>query len=66
MLFPQTPKLFLYQIAHVTLCVNFILPGVEQDAVRIFTKYLAREATHPISISDTLRNDTIRKSTLRQ
>lgn len=35
--------------------------SIEQDAVRIFTKYLAREATHPISITDDLRNETIRK-----
>ncbi|XP_060578196.1 A-kinase anchor protein 10, mitochondrial-like isoform X2 [Ruditapes philippinarum] len=35
--------------------------SVEQDAVRIFTKYLAQEATHPIGITDDLRNDTIRK-----
>lgn len=35
--------------------------SVEQDAVRIFTKYLAQEATHPIAISDDLRNNTIRK-----
>ena len=38
-----------------------ILTGIEQDAVRIFTKYLAREATHPISITDDLRNETISK-----
>lgn len=37
------------------------LTGVEQDAVRIFTKYLAQEATHPIGVTDDLRNDTIRK-----
>ncbi|XP_052234505.1 A-kinase anchor protein 10, mitochondrial-like isoform X2 [Dreissena polymorpha] len=34
--------------------------SVEQDAVRIFTKYLAQEATHPIGITDQLRNHTIR------
>ena len=41
--------------------INYILTGIEQDAVRIFTKYLAREATHPISITDDLRNETISK-----
>ncbi|KAL4223109.1 A-kinase anchor protein 10 [Mactra antiquata] len=35
--------------------------SVEQDAVRIFTKYLALEATHPINVTEQLRNDTIRK-----
>ncbi|WAR03614.1 AKA10-like protein [Mya arenaria] len=35
--------------------------SVEQDAVRIFTKYLAQEATHPIGINDDLRNNTISK-----
>lgn len=35
--------------------------SVEQDAVRIFTRYLAQEATHPVGITDDLRNNTIRK-----
>ncbi|ESO83252.1 hypothetical protein LOTGIDRAFT_133668, partial [Lottia gigantea] len=33
--------------------------GIARDAVNIFTKYISLEATHPIGISDELRNETI-------
>ncbi|XP_050410189.1 A-kinase anchor protein 10, mitochondrial isoform X2 [Patella vulgata] len=33
--------------------------SIERDAVNIFTKYISQDATHPIGVSDELRNETI-------
>ena len=39
----------------------FLFPGIEKDAVTIFSKYIAQDASHPVGIPDDLRNDCIRR-----
>lgn len=35
--------------------------GIEDDAVRIFNKYLAKDALDPIGVDDVCRNECISK-----
>lgn len=37
------------------------LPGIEKDAVIIFTKYISPDAVRPIPISEQTRNDIVGK-----
>lgn len=41
---------------------HFSSAGIEKDAVSIYTKYISFDASHPIGISDELRNETTSKS----
>ena len=38
---------------------TIVLSGIEKDAVSIYSKYISLDATHPIGITDKLRNETI-------
>lgn len=57
----QTASATKLHESHKDQLADKLKKSIEQDAVRIFTKYLALEATHPISVTDELRNETIRK-----
>ncbi|XP_067671793.1 A-kinase anchor protein 10, mitochondrial-like [Haliotis asinina] len=35
--------------------------SIQHDAVTIFTKYISQDATHPIGITEQIRNETIRR-----
>ena len=46
----------------VDVCFGFV--GIERDAVSIFSKYLSHDASHPIGITEELRNEVMSKSIL--
>lgn len=39
----------------------FFCPGIEKDAVSIFTKYISPDAVRPIPITEQIRNDIVGK-----
>ena len=45
-------------------CDVFYFVGIERDAVSIFSKYLSHDASHPIGITEELRNEVMSKSGL--
>ena len=45
-------------------CEVFYFVGIERDAVSIFSKYLSHDASHPIGITEELRNEVMSKSAL--
>lgn len=38
---------------------SFYFPGIEKDAVSIFTKYISPDAVKPIPITEQIRNDIV-------
>lgn len=38
---------------------SFYFPGIEKDAVSIFTKFISPDAVKPIPITEQIRNDIV-------
>lgn len=41
------------------LTSSSLFPGIEKDAVNIFTKYISPDAVKPIPITEQIRNDIV-------
>ncbi len=52
---------YLYDKVKFDMTHWCLFAGIEQDAVRVYQKYLAQDATHPIGITAELRHETISK-----
>ena len=56
-----SPEILSHAIILFYLCFFVCSTGIERDAVNIYSKYISLDATHPIGITDKLRNEAISK-----